>query len=216
MNIKSLLIFAAGLTIGSVGSYFLTKESMRVKMQQEVNEMHDYYARLYGKKTTEKPETTNPDGIVLAANKDTRYSIAKTDINTVASDYHTESDLVKDEKTGETKHITSTYTKPYILSDEEWETTAKYCKYTYRWYHEHQVMIHVDEETGDSLVIDDPYGHVGLDNLEELEESADGYIYVRNDNRGEDYEVVLFSGEPDIDVNTWEPAIPPDDEDEYD
>lgn len=204
MNIKNIIFFAAGLTIGATASYFMTKEALAARQQQEISEMRDYYARQYGAKPP-KEETPNDELVTSKDSLDT-----KQQIDMAINDYHTESTVIDD---GKRAPITSVMAKPYIISDEEFETSTKYAKYSYVWYYGVKVMI--DKTDGEEAVVEDPVYRIGADNLTELEESADGYIYVRNDNVGEDYEVILANGEPDINPDIWEPNIAVfDDEDD--
>lgn len=211
MNTKTLVTFIFGVAVGAVGSYFITKEAVKTKTQLEINEMREYYKEQYG---GVKKETKNDNGELVTTGEDGKDIYTKIDM--VAQDYHTESDIVTDEKDKVTKTFKSQYQKPFEITEDEYLNDKKWAHMEYNWYYHHKVMMDMTPETGEPAVVDDPYVQVGADNLEALEESGDGLIYVRNDNRGELYFITLCAGEPPIDPETYSSPILDDDEDVYD
>lgn len=211
MNVKTLAVFIFGVAVGAVGSYFITKEAVKTKTQLEINEMREYYKEQYG---GIKKETKNDNGELVTTGEDGKDIYNKIDM--VAQDYHIESDIVTDEKDKVAKTFKSQYQKPYEITEDEYLNDKKWAHMEYNWYYHQKVMMDMTPETGEPEVVDDPYVQVGADNLEALEESGDGLIYVRNDNRGELYFITLCAGEPPIDPETYSSPILDDDEDVYD
>lgn len=213
MNVKTLAVFIFGATVGAVGSYFITKEALKTKTQLEINEMRDYYKEQYGVK--KEAPIKNDNGELVTTGEDGKDIYNKIDM--VARDYHTESDIVTDEKDKVAKTIKSQYQKPYEITEDEYLNDKKWAHMEYNWYYHQKVMMDMTPETGEPAIVDDPYVQVGADMLEALEESGDGIIYVRNDNRGELYIITLCAGEPPIDPETYSsPILDDDDEDVYD
>lgn len=213
MNTKTLITFIFGVAVGAVGSYFITKEAVKTKTQLEINEMREYYKEQYGgvKKET---STKNDNGELVTTGEDGKDIYNKIDM--VAQDYHTESDIVADEKDKVAKTFKSQYQKPFEITEDEYLNDKKWAHMEYNWYYHHKVMMDMTPETGEPAVVDDPYVQVGAELLEELEESGDGIIYVRNDNRGELYCITLCAGDPPIDPETYSSPLLDDDEDIYD
>ena len=213
MNTKTLITFIFGVAVGAVGSYFITKEAVKTKTQLEINDMREYYKEQYGGVKKETP-TKNDNGELVTTGEDGKDIYNKIDM--VAQDYHTESDIVADEKDKVAKTFKTQYQKPFEITEDEYLNDKKWAHMEYNWYYHHKIMMDMTPETGEPAVVDDPYVQVGAELLEELEESGDGVIYVRNDNRGELYFITLCAGDPPIDPETYSSPLPDDDEDIYD
>lgn len=212
MTVKTLATFIFGAAVGSLTTYFITREALKTKTQLEINDMREYYKEKYGvKDETKKDPKTDPNEIVTTG-EDGKDIYTK--INTVMHDYHTESDLVAEEKEKANKAVVSQYQKPYEITEDEYLNDKKWAHYEYNWYYHQKVMMNVSPDEEEPYVIDDPYVQVGSDNLEALEESGDGLIYVRNDNRGELYFITLCAGEPPVNPEVYESPLPDDDEDD--
>lgn len=211
MTVKTLAVFIFGTAVGSVATYFVTKEALKTKTQTEINEMREYYKKQYGAKDETDAPKTDPNEIVTTG-EDGKDIYNK--LNTVVHDYHTESDIVTEEKEKVNKAVVSQYQKPYEITEDEYLNDKKWAHYEYNWYYHQKVMMDMSPDTGDPAVVEDPYVQVGADNLETLEESGDGLIYIRNDNRGELYFITLCAGEPPIDPEIYESPLPDDDEDD--
>lgn len=212
MTVKSLAVFIFGAAIGSVTTYFVTKEALKTKQQAEINEMREYYKKQYGVEEPKKEQETRDPNEIVTTGEDGKDIYNK--LNTVVHDYHTESELISEEKEKTTKAVVSQYQKPYEITEDEYTNDKKWAHYEYNWYYHHKVMMDVSPDEEEPYVIEDPYVQVGADNLETLEESGDGLIYVRNDNRGELYFITLCAGEPPIDPETYASPLPDDDEDD--
>lgn len=209
MTVKTLATFIFGVAVGAVGGYFLTREAMKTQTQLEINEMRKMYKEQYGVKDAEPtPQAKDTEKVDITDN-------IYEKIDTVVKDYHTESELIEGEEKKATKLLKATYSKPSIITEDEYLNDNKWAHYEFNWYYHHKVMVDITAETGDPAIVDDPYVQVGNDALEELEEGCDGIIYVRNDNRGELYQINLCAGEPIIDPETWDTPLPDDDEDIY-
>lgn len=210
MTVKTLTAFVFGAVVGSVATYFVTREALKTQTQAEINEMREYYKKQYG---VAEPEVVEKDsGEIVTTGEDGKDIYTK--VNTVVHDYHTESALVTEEKEQVSKAIVSQYQKPYEITEDEYTNDKKWAHYEYNWYYHQKVMMNVSPDVEEPYVVDDPYVQVGADNLEALEESGDGLIYVRNDNRGEFYFISLCAGEPPIDPETYSSPLPDDDEDD--
>lgn len=210
MTVKTLTAFVFGAVVGSVATYFVTREALKTQTQAEINEMREYYKKQYG---VAEPEVVEKDsGEIVTTGEDGKDIYTK--VNTVVHDYHTESALVTEEKEQVSKAIVSQYQKPYEITEDEYTNDKKWAHYEYNWYYHQKVMMNVSPDEEEPYVVDDPYVQVGADNLEALEESGDGLIYVRNDNRGELYFISLCAGEPPINPETYASPLPDDDEDD--
>ena len=211
MTIKTLAAFIFGVAVGGVGGFFLTRETMKTKQQLEINEMRDYYKEKYHPGTKEKMspvEAKEGELVTMGDGKD-----IYTALDDISKDYHTESDIVTEKTKEENKTFKSQYQKPYEITAEQYnDNVDNLLQLEYIWHYHQKVMVTYDD--GELIVIEDPYVQVGLDNLEALEESGEGVIYVRNDNRGELYFIQLSANEPNIDPETYASPLPEDDEDD--
>jgi hypothetical protein len=215
MKLASLAFFGAGVIIGAIGGYFATKEAMKAKNQAEIQEMRDYYMRLYGKKTTNtigKDQNYDKYGTKLVTVD--KNGITKEDrVEVPQVDYHTVSPIVTEDREKAKFVIQRENSKPFEISEEEYGDCG-YEKEEYKWYYQDKALAYflIVDRMAEYHTVEDPYVQLGLDNLTTLEESADGYIYIRNDNLGKDYFVELASGHVPID----EVDIDLDDDDDED
>lgn len=212
MTVKTLATFIFGAAVGSVATYFLTKEAMKTNTQLEINEMREYYKEKYGVKDVKKETPKADPNEIVTTGEDGKDIYTK--LNTVVHDYHTESELVTEEREKTNKAVVSQYQKPYEITEDEYLNDKKWAHYEYIWHYHQKVMMNVSPDEGEPYIVEDPIVQVGADNLETLEESGEGLIYVRNDNRGELYFISLSANEPPVNPEVYESPLLDDDEDD--
>lgn len=185
-----IVSFIGGAILGAAISYIYTKNTCEKRSQATINEMREYYKKKYGvkedkeeeKKVEEPTFSTAPD---IYEKPDT----TKTKYTKITKDYAASTEY-KDKDQEEKK--------PYIITEEEYENDGITC-ITLGWYRDcKQLIVRSGDEYG--ARVGDPDKLVGEDNLKKLEESEDGYIYVRNDSEGKDFTIVSYSGVPKLDT----------------
>lgn len=192
-----IISFIGGAVLGAGIGYIYTKNACEKRAQANLNEMREYYKKKYGveedkeeeKKVEETKFSTAPD---IYEKPDT----TKTQYTKITKDYASSTEYKP--KESEDK-------KPYIITEEEYETDGMTCV-TLGWYRDcGQLIVRSGDEYG--ARVGDPNKLVGEENLKKLEESEDGYIYVRNESEGRDFTIVSYSGTPKLDEDAEDEVI---------
>lgn len=198
MNIKNVLIFGAGACIGSLATYIIVKkqyegmyeEYISEDVQEEYVEALDECAvtRERGLRTSVNPVSDRRDRI--------RYTDLtrnyKEDMMDLDTPEHNED---KDYQDGEILTREANNHNPndssYIISRDEFgEEKTHYDKLTIYFYEDNEVLTDENEEP-----VVDPTEIVGSDALESFGclSGDPEIVYVRNDKREIDYEVIRLS-----------------------
>jgi len=165
-TISNILIFVAGIAVGSVTACALTKERYR-KYYADIAD-----AEIESVKTAYKSLRTEKEEVTAEPKEADKYTSILRE-----SGY----DYVKE---GEAANIEDD--KPYIISPDEFgEFTYETITLTY--YADRVLADDVDD------IVDDVEGTIGRDSLLHFGEYEDDCIHVRNDIIETDYEVLLDS-----------------------
>ena len=89
--------------------------------------------------------------------------------------------------------------KPHVISSEEFAELSDYSTATLYFYNDGYIV----DENEDVLSKDDIEDYVGLENIQKLGDTEDEVLYVRNDVRHTDFEVILED-------SNWEDIPHPD------
>lgn len=178
---KVVLGFISGLAIGAAGAYIFVKDHYDSMLKDEIEENLRLEEEMENLKNSgqelpkmEKNEEKMPEK---------RENLAKNDEISEKMGYNT---MFKGKKAEENvKKI------ELIEADEYYGETA-YEKHMMSYFEEDDVLVDHDGENG-SEIITDIAGTIGIDNLDQLS-YQDGEIFVRNDNLGIVYNVVLEAG----------------------
>lgn len=164
-----VLAFSAGAAVGSVVAWKLLKTKYEQFAQAEIDSVKEVFSRRY--KVEEKPEeVTISEEIKVEDKMDYRY-IKKV------NDYESNSELVED-----TPEYTE-HTKPVVIPPEEYGMLD---------YETESLVYYADgilvDENDD--IIEDVDAVVGRDSLDCFGEYEDDSVFVRNDARMTDYEIL--------------------------
>lgn len=183
---KNALIFLSGVLVGSGVTFVITKKRLDDLANKEIDEILQAYGPM-DVKSTEKMLVEDEKSVEKEENQ------AKMDKNSL--DYGSfSSNLVKNYASNEPKIVDIKPSRdqlgPYIISVEEFEEMNGNEKISLTYFMEDDVLMSCDDS-----VLDNGMMLVGgAENLEELENSEDGIIYIRNDKAGCDYEITREDG----------------------
>lgn len=168
-NIKSIIMFTAGLAIGSVVTWKLVEAKYAKIAEDEINDIRDYYDEKAKNITTEAE-------VVKVENKpDISEYAAKIEKNGYKN-YHeiSEKPVKKEHKNG----------APYIITPEEFGEIDEYETVNLTYYADDYLADDVDELVEN---VDETIGWENLNHIGEYEEDA---LHIRNDKLKCDYEIL--------------------------
>ena len=179
-TLSKLVIFAAGAAIGSAVTWkFLDKKYKHIS-REEIDSVKEYYANKYAESKDEESESK-------------RYleEVAKpfaegfqTGLNSILQDqgYVSYSEGANAANKSEKEEQT---TRPYIIAPEQFGELDGYSTCSLTYYLDKVLADDYDE------IVDDADEIVGLDSLTRFGEYEDDSVFVRNDERKCDYEILL-------------------------
>lgn len=185
MNNKliNIAMFAAGAAIGSVVTWKLVKAKYEQITQEEIDSMREYYEDKYAGGSEAKKMVE----IGEAADKGIAEGLKQTvpdkpDIMEYAAKIKDlgYSDESKDE---EEEDDESMGYKPYVISPDEYDENG---------YDTESLTYYADGVLTDSYneIVEDVEDMIGVDSLDHFGEFEDDSVFVRNDDRRCDYEIL--------------------------
>ena len=190
MQLKSVGIFVAGLSIGFIGGVVATKNYFAQRAEEDIESVKEVYKEDLERVKSEMAENFNE--VVDSVEPNKVSEMEKNDIPTQG--YVDYSAIIKKMNNGEfegekPEEKVSVSVHPYTISDEEFIEMNNYNKETYTYIKEDDVFLNMNY----SLV---QGGHdvIGVDNLDQFGVYEDGTLFVRNDEERTDYEVLLVEG----------------------
>lgn len=165
--LSKVLIFATGAAVGSVTTYILMK---RLNDQDD----YEYYEEEFDVEETENLKTEEDD--IQEEHNSNMVSYNKI---IKSAGY-----LGKEEPKEDKKEEVDDVEKPYVISPDDFAEMDDYNTETL-YYYDDGVLT----DTQDN-VIDDVESTVGKESLEHFGEYSDDCVYVRNDKRKTDYEIL--------------------------
>lgn len=188
MNTKfiNVLMFAAGAAIGSLATWKVVKTKYERIAQEEIDSVKERFSLKYEHKgepiaKVESIEVSD-EGLKATA---TFKPYQKPDLFEYAKILQEEGYTDYSESTVEEKGGSNSANRPYLISPDEFGEMDGYESISYTWYED---GILADDQ---GIVIEDVDDIVGLDNLQRFGEYEEDAVHVRNDERREDYEILL-------------------------
>ena len=198
----AVLGFVTGALAGGTGMYLFTKHKYEQQMAKETEDLKGYYERYYkvviddleGRialmqrdKDSEKdlPTVKKDDKKPVKAKvkKDDPVEVRKEEYaKIVQTDYAGISTQKKSKK----KKAEVQHDGPYQIQYEEYEADRKHDKMIITYIAQDDMLVGEDLEP-----IEDGMDWIGRDNLDVDFKNDEDTVYVRNDSRGEDYEIVI-------------------------
>lgn len=181
MNKNNILSFFIGATVGSLATYFIMKKKKfdsgfevieTIKRTPKTEKTTNYQNKEVDSKPTEnsdKNKTVEPDSENLDDDSKKEYvSYVKMYTNSDVKN----SDIVK----------------PYIISEEEFDTTDNKVE-SLMWYQSSNILCDDMDQIIDDDLIDNLIGDKSI--LKSFEENDSDCIYIRDEVKKIDYEILL-------------------------
>lgn len=169
-TLSSFLIFAAGAAIGSVVTWKFLETRYKKLVDEEVESMDEYYRNKYG---VEEPEVEEEETREIDNQVDIR-EYAKT---LVSQKYVNYSNVERDEEVNDVE-------RPYVIPPEEFGELSGYETITL-YYHSDGVLTDDQNE-----IVEDVDDVVGEDFSDHFGEYEDDSVFIRNDAKRVDYEIL--------------------------
>lgn len=175
-TVKMIGAFAVGAACGAYGMYRYVRNYFEQKTEEEVKKAHDYYRKKYSEEEDDEIPTSD-ESIDVAEYQDKLQELGylkeKTDYAGVRT-----ADLPAEPDIGP---------KPYIISPEEFGELDGYAMITLTYFADGILTDENDE------IIDDVEATVG-DGLSHFGEYEADSVWVRNDRRRCDFEILKSNG----------------------
>ena len=181
-KLKYVFMFAAGVAVGSVATWKYAKETYKKIAEEEIDSMRETFRELKQKLKNEFEDYI--DGEAPNQEVDTEK---KTEYDKYSKIYSSSNEK---EKESEVENIMDK--KPYVITPEEFDEFDEYEKVSLTYYSGDNVLAEsisddiIDEEDIDDVVGSDFATHFG--------EYEDDSVFVRNDKRQIDYEILMDEG----------------------
>ena len=183
MSNRSLfsLGFIIGAASGATVAWYLLKDKYETLAQEEIDSVKEVFARREQEMKDETVKRNVAEGI-----KDSDRT--KPDLKEYAEQlkknrYTRYSDLSADDE-----GVSDKQTKPYVIPPEQFGDDENYDQISLTYYADGVLADENDE------VIDDVEETVGIESLNHFGEYEDDSVFVRNDTRKCDYEILLDQG----------------------
>lgn len=174
-TLSKALIFAAGAAVGAVTTWKLLETKYRVQAIQEAEEIREYYREKYGEdegEATEEVEEADDE-----ADPNDKPDIHEYAAMVLGEGY---TNYSANEKQKGVKDMA----KPYVIAPEEFgETDYKTVSLT---YYKDEVLA-----DGRNKIVKNVADVVGSDFADHFGEYEDDSVFVRNDAKKTDYEILL-------------------------
>lgn len=187
-TLNKLVIFTAGAAAGSLVTWFLAKTKYERIADEEIASMKEYYEERESvmTKQIEEGDTVTPK----------RLPQDKPSLKEYAALVHAAG--YSDEAFEEEEKKMNSVERPYVIPPEEFAELEDYNVVSLTYYADGVLADESDE------IIEDVDDIVGLDSLSHFGEYEDYSVFVRNDERMSDYEILL-------DFRTYKEATNPED-----
>lgn len=187
--IKNLLIFAAGLGIGSAATYFIVKDKLQKQFDQDFAETRAMYSdkvsELEKEKknlvTDEKPEAEVVEEIDIQRRGPKEMKLVNPSLKDVAAQIIKEENYTPEPKA----EIRKKLDVPYVISPDEFGDTDYEC--ISLTYYEDDILADDDDEIIDDIL--DTVGPEALDAFGREDGEEEFVVHVRNDARKCDFEI---------------------------
>lgn len=177
--LSKFVVFAFGAAVGSVVTWKLIETKYKRIADEEIESVREVYAKVYGDSPEESEDEDEEDQKIFDdLVKDLGYSSEEEKKEEIKKE------IKKEKKESEGEEDEDDMLRPYVIEEEDYDDNGYETESLY--YYDDGVLIYsITEE-----VIDDIDGLVGKDSIDQMLESGEDYIYVRNDELGIDFEIL--------------------------
>lgn len=175
-TLSKLVIFTAGVAIGSIVTYKYVEKKYQTIMREEITKIKEYYSGV------KSPEVSVREMIEEGLEKaNTKAEQVETYKQIISDAGYTNYNSVKKEEKKEEDDVE----KPYVIEPYEFDEMEDYEKIELHYYTD---GILADD---DDNIVEDVDEIVGKDSLLHFGEYEDDAVYVRNDALQSDYAILM-------------------------
>lgn len=183
-NIKNVLLFTAGLVIGSVVTWKMTKDKYEQWANDEIRMMREYYNQKEEEYYEEEDLDEEPIEAEVRTERNTKPDLTEYTSRLNESGYTDYSEISK--KDEEEDNESDMEEKPYVISPEEFGDFDDYETIELTYYKNGYVT---DDQ--DILMSNDEVEEaIGWNNITRMGEYEEDALHVRNEKRKTDYEIL--------------------------
>ena len=184
-NIKNVLLFTAGLVMGSVVTWKMAKDKYEQWANDEIRMMREYYNQKEEEYYEEEDLDEEPIEAEVRTERNTKPDLTEYTSKLNESGYTDYSEISKkDEK--EEDNESDMEEKPYVISPEEFGDFDDYETIELTYYKNGYVT---DDQ--DILMSNDEVEEaIGWNNITRMGEYEEDALHVRNEKRKTDYEIL--------------------------
>ena len=183
-NIKNVLLFTAGLVMGSVVTWKMTKDKYEQWANDEIRMMREYYNQKEEEYYEEEDLDEEPIEAEVRTERNTKPDLTEYTSRLNESGYTDYSEISK--KDEEEDNESDMEEKPYVISPEEFGDFDDYETIELTYYKNGYVT---DDQ--DILMSNDEVEEaIGWNNITRMGEYEEDALHVRNEKRKTDYEIL--------------------------
>ena len=183
-NIKNVLLFTAGLVMGSVVTWKITKDKYEQWANDEIHMMREYYNQKEEEYYEEEDLDEEPIEAEVRTERSTKPDLTEYTSRLNESGYTDYSEISK--KDEEEDNESDMEEKPYVISPEEFGDFDDYETIELTYYKNGYVT---DDQ--DILMSNDEVEEaIGWNNITRMGEYEEDALHVRNEKRKTDYEIL--------------------------
>ena len=183
-NIKNVLLFTAGLVMGSVVTWKMTKDKYEQWANDEIRMMREYYNQKEEEYYEEEDLDEEPIEAEVRTERSTKPDLTEYTSRLNESGYIDYSEISK--KDEEEDDESDMEEKPYVISPEEFGDFDDYETIELTYYKNGCVT---DDQ--DILMSNDEVEEaIGWNNITRMGEYEEDALHVRNEKRKTDYEIL--------------------------
>lgn len=184
MNNKAIFVvaFSVGMAVGSVGTWYCVKKKYEELAQEEIDSVKQVFSKREKELKGDEIKKNIAEN-VKAGEQEKPMSIKEYASFLQKQGYTNYSDTNEAENKEETKSV-----KPYVIPPEQFGEIEEYNQIELTYYADHILADENDD------IVEDVEEAIGFESLSHFGEYEDDSVFVRNDERRCDYQILLDQG----------------------
>lgn len=184
MNNKAIFVvaFSVGMAVGSVGTWYCVKKKYEELAQEEIDSVKQVFLKREKELKGDEIKKNIAEN-VKAGEQEKTMSIKEYASFLQKQGYTNYSDTNEAENKEETKSV-----KPYVIPPEQFGEIEEYDQIELTYYADHILADENDD------IVEDVEEAIGFESLSHFGEYEDDSVFVRNDERRCDYQILLDQG----------------------
>lgn len=184
MNNKAIFVvaFSVGMAVGSVGTWYCVKKKYEELAQEEIDSVKQVFLKREKELKGDEIKKNIAEN-VKAGDQEKPMNIKEYASFLQKQGYTNYSDTNEAENKEETKSV-----KPYVIPPEQFGEIEEYDQIELTYYADHILADENDD------IVEDVEEAIGFESLSHFGEYEDDSVFVRNDERRCDYQILLDQG----------------------